>query len=147
MFFDIIIIFIVIGIVGNILKNIGRQNQWERSNVPERPIVQEKPNTPVMQRNVGQKYRPQRIHSIPTQYNTGIDDDGSSTLEGISLEAQTPYGGLYIESPETEVLQRAAGQQSGFSLDRNSIINGIIMSEILQPPRCIKIFGKSTKER
>lgn len=133
MFFDIIIIFIVIGIIGNILKNIGRQGEWETPNAPE------KPKMPVPQRAGWQDYQPQPASSVPVEYyRTEIDDGSSNSLEGISLEAQTSDAALHVESLEVEILPHPTERQPGISLSRNSIINGIIISEILQPPKSLR---------
>ena len=127
--FEIIIIFIIVSVIGNILKGIGQASQRgkPRQPVPGRTADYEKPL-------VGD------TSADFDRYGAGRADIVYDRLDDISAEEGFRAGGQSVyESYDFDMkpanTQHSPGRRNKLSFSRDSIINGIILSEILQPPK------------
>lgn len=130
--FDLIIIAIIVGVIGNILTSIGRRHRWEQQSPPrpkdfdnmEGPDQATTPDVPEyfstdhrrLKYNIGTTDYTERISSedglIDTSYNI------KNSIEGSPVNA-------------TE-------KQRKVLFDQDSLINGVILSEILKPPKSLR---------
>lgn len=122
---DIIIIAIIVGVIGNILTSIGKRHSWEQQPMP-RPKDFDNMEGP------DQVVTPDVPEYFPTDhrrlnYNIGITD----YTEGNGSE----YG--LIDTTE-ESLVSTTKKQRKILFDQDSLINGVILSEILRPPKSLR---------
>jgi len=162
---DIIIAFIVIGmVIANIMKHMGGSGQWPKSDTPGTPGAPGNPgrfgNSPSRSndgRNIYRKVDNQQVHmsgagrggmlsasqdsivgeDAATSEGYSIGYEGSSSLEGSVEEGlkNKPYdgsGAVKLEIISTDV------KAHSLSFSHHAIINGIIMSELLQPPKALR---------
>ncbi|MBM7581827.1 hypothetical protein JOD02_000664 [Caldicoprobacter guelmensis] len=163
---DIIIVFIVLSmIIANILKHTGAPKQWPNAEVSGAPVRPRQPKTSTQSRDEGDVYRrpggrQTQISSIEKENKTymaterfrtsidaervqgfSVDSSFDNSLEGVSQEgleytskdvARENVAAVRLEIISPEVKPHA------LSFSKHAIINGIIMSELLQPPKALR---------
>ena len=156
---DIIIVFIVIGmVIANIMKHVGSPGQWPKSDASGRPVV---PGVPGHSKNEQEIYRQSGNRQVQmTSARKGeaisvsqgsvvdghdaqregfqIENPDNSSLEGIGLEGlKDMLRDDGIGAVRLEVMPSGA-RRHVLSFSRHDIINGVIMSELLQPPKALR---------
>lgn len=160
---DIIIVFIVLSmIIANILKHTGAPKQWPNPEVSGGPMGPRQPKMSTQSRDEGDVYRrpggrQMQISSVEKENKTlssersrssidanevsSLDSSFANSLEGVSQEgleytskdvARENVAAVRLEIISPEVKPHA------LSFSKHAIINGIIMSELLQPPKALR---------
>ena len=158
---DIIILFVVIRmVVANIMKHVVTSGQSPKPDASGRPVAPGNPGRPGHSndgRNVYRQSGTRQAHipgagqggMFPANQGSVVDRhaaqaegfsieyQGGSSFEGMGQEGlkNTPYDGS--RAVKLEVLSSDAKRHS-LSFSRHAVINGIIMSELLQPPKALR---------
>ncbi|SFQ36788.1 hypothetical protein [Caldicoprobacter faecalis] len=152
---DIIILFIVISmVVANILKHVGSPGQWPKPNASGRPVTPKNPEVPGQPGDGRGIYRQpghRQVWMSSAEAEKNVSAERSSVANGYAGEGEgvpDPSLGRMeqvrltdtahdVEGPKLEVVSPDA-KLPMISLSRNAVINGIIMSELLQPPKALR---------
>lgn len=164
---DIIVVFIVISmIIANILKHTGSPGQWPNPDVSGGPMRPRQPKMSTQSRDEGDVYRrsggrQMQISGIERENKThtsnersrssidanevqgsSLDSSFANSLEGVSQEGleYTSYKDNASDNAEAIKLEIISldVKHHMLSFSRHAIINGIIMSELLQPPKALR---------
>ncbi|MCM8899828.1 hypothetical protein KVG29_01145 [Caldicoprobacter algeriensis] len=159
---DIIILFIVISmVVANILKHTGSPGQWPKPDASGRPVMPRAPDMTghtVNERDIYRRPGNRQVQMSGIERDETLSANQGPVAGGYAAQAE----GFSIESPHDSSLE-GMGQESlkdtphdvgvgavkleiipsdskrhVLSFSRHAVINGIIMSELLQPPKALR---------
>nr|MBO2494203.1 hypothetical protein [Clostridia bacterium] len=155
------IILFIIGIIFKLLEKMGDSKQGTGSGVSGRPAMSGNLNNPGHLKGYGKVYRQSgngEIHMSSAEKGGAIsaaqgsasggyasqgegfslESMGGSTLEGKGLEGlkDTPYDNK-VKAVQLEIIPSGT-RRHALSFSRHDIINGIIMSELLHPPKALR---------
>ena len=128
--FEIIIIFIIISVLGSILRGIGQAGRGEghRQALPRGATDDQSP-----------RVRGTRLHinRRDTAKADAVNERPDHTDRRINFSAEEPYSNPSrgFDTQQRTNPEHFSDRRKDLSFSRNSIINGIILSEILQPPK------------
>ncbi|MEC5422215.1 hypothetical protein QGM71_01745 [Virgibacillus sp. C22-A2] len=152
-----IVIIIIAGIIGFLRDNTAKQQQQQKQQQERKPVNRPNPtNTPSegysrSQQGRSRDSKPQRTYSTSTieeqqreQMERLADQYNSSTeikqgMDKLSSNAITDDNSLEPIN-ELSTKQKKLKRQIGKNLNKNGLVNGIIMAEVLGSPRALKPY-------
>lgn len=128
--FEIIIIFIIVSVIGNILKAIG---QAGRRGTTHRPFPKSTIDNQI--KRAGDKTADIKRYSTgkSVEIKDKMEDTGTQT--DFFSESQPAYTSYDSDIQRYTNTKRFSEHQRKLFFSKDSLINGIILSEILLPPK------------
>lgn len=157
LFLVVIIISAIIGFFRNDSSKQKENNERKKPAPPiSRPLPPEREAQPRAERKIYKGSRPDEsisTISIEEQQKSQMERLASKyssiSAKGLDNLSDSPYKKSPLKEPKNESSEnkRKMKQQVSGNLDAKGLINGVIMAEILGPPRAKKTYQSVVKDR